>query len=122
MRTFQFWLLTIGSIFVSLLYLEQVYLSRSIYQQQRLLMESQQIASYGPSYQNSWKQLAMRVYQASKQDDALADVLKRNDIAIQVSHPEPTPAPAPVAQPAQVAPTPQTSTKSSGQSKQNLNP
>jgi hypothetical protein len=99
MKGIRFWILTTGSVFVCLLYVEQIYLSRAIYQQRQVLIDSQQIVSYGQSYESSWKQLAARVYLASRQDPALADVLKRNKIAVQANKPAssdvPTPQPAP---------------------------
>jgi hypothetical protein len=83
----KFWILLVGSLVVCALYLEQIYLSRAIDQQQRILLEAQQFASLGPTYENSWKQLATRVYQMSRNDKALVEVLKRNQIAVQVNPP-----------------------------------
>jgi len=83
MKHLQFWILLVGSLFVCALYVEQIYLSRAISQQQQILYSSQQAASLGVTYNSSWKQLATRVYEMSRQDPALADVLKRNQIGIQ---------------------------------------
>jgi len=102
MRSLHFWILLVGSIIVCALYFEQIYLSRELYQQQRFLVDSQQIASMGAAYESSWKQLATRLYQESRQDEAMAEVLKRNQIAIQVNKPgsASAPVPAPTTAPA----------------------
>jgi len=95
MRSLRFWILLVGSLFVCGLYLEQIYLSREIYQQQRVLMGIQQFISLAPRYEESWKQLASRIYQVSQKDAALADVLKRNQIEVQFSKTASSAAPAP---------------------------
>ena len=78
-----------GSLAVCGLYLEQISLGRAIDEQQRALVEAQQFASMAPTYENSWKQLATRVYQMSRDDKAFLDVLQRNQIAVQ-SNPAPS--------------------------------
>jgi hypothetical protein len=111
MRKVKFWVLLIGSILVCALYLEQIYLSRSILHQQKILVEAQQFVSLTPSYESSWKQLATRVYEMSLQDDALADVLKRNQISVQVKPSSPSSGSAPQAAPAPAPTLPASPTK-----------
>jgi hypothetical protein len=86
MRAAQFWILLLGSSFVSVLLIKQIFLNRDFNQEQRVLVESQQTASTGPAYENAWKQLALHIYQGSRQDPALAEVLKKENVEI---HPNP---------------------------------
>jgi hypothetical protein len=76
MRTFQFWLLVLGSTLVSALMIKQIFLSRELNQAQRVLIDSQQLAASAPEYENAWQQLAKHIYLASRQDPTLAAVLK----------------------------------------------
>lgn len=82
MRPFQFWILLVGSTFVSVLLIKQIFLERTLLQTQRGLIDIQEVASTGPAFKNAWEQLAVRVYQASRQDPALAQVLKNAKIEI----------------------------------------
>lgn len=106
MRPFQYWILVLGSTFVSVLLIKQIFLERTLDQEQRGLVSTQEIASSGAAYENAWKQLAVRIYQASRQDPALAEVLKNAKIDIHgapatgggaapTTTPSATPAPAP---------------------------
>jgi len=111
MKNLRFWILLGGSVSVCALYLFQIYLSQKIFTEQRILMQGQQFASMEGTYEASWKQLATRLYQVSSKDPALAEVLKRNNIAIQpgkpgttgaapsIPTPPPMPAPVPVQPP-----------------------
>jgi len=103
MKNLRFWILLGGSLCVCALYLLQIYLSQKIFAEQRMLMQGQQFASMSGTYEASWKQLATRLYQVSSKDPALAEVLKRNNIAIQANKSgatETAPAPASVQLPA----------------------
>jgi hypothetical protein len=82
MRPFQFWILLVGSTFVSVLLIKQIFLERTLLQAQRGLINTQEMASTGPAFESAWKQLAVHVYQASRQDPALAEVLKNAKIEI----------------------------------------
>jgi hypothetical protein len=82
MRALQFWILLLGSSFVSILYVKQIFLSRDLNQVQRLLVESQEMISQGATYENAWKQLAMHIYQGGRQDPALAEVLKLENVDV----------------------------------------
>lgn len=98
MRALQFWILLLGSTFVSILCIKQIFLSRQLNLAQRVYVDSQETASTAGSYEEAWKQLAIHIYQASRQDETLADVLKNEKVDI---HPNATPGtgtvPAPVA-------------------------
>jgi len=111
MRAAQFWILLLGSSFVSVLLIKQIFLNRALDQEQRLLVESQEIASTGSTYENAWKQLARYIYQAGRRDPALAEVLKKenveaheNPVANAGSAPAPTPSTPPASSQTPVAP------------------
>jgi hypothetical protein len=97
MRALQFWILLLGSSFVSVLFIKQIFLSRDLNQAQRVLVDNQQTASGGPTYENLWKQLALHIYQASRQDPALAAVLKSEKVEIHSGAPAGTTTPTPPA-------------------------
>jgi hypothetical protein len=82
MRAAQFWILLLGSSFVSVLLIKQIFLGRALDQEERLLVDSRETASTGPGYENAWKQLAIHIYQASRQDPALAQLLKNANVDI----------------------------------------
>jgi len=82
MRSFQFWVLLLGSTFVSSLLIKQIFLSRALNQEQRILADSQEMADSATTYENAWKQLALHIFQASRQDPALAQVLKNDNVEI----------------------------------------
>src|ERR1017187_6839978 len=86
MRAAQFWILLLGSSFVSVLLIKQIFLGRALDQEQRLLVDSQETASTATGYENAWRQLAIHIYQAGRQDPALAGVLKNANVEI---HPSP---------------------------------
>ena len=87
MRSFQFWVLLLGSIVVSFLLIKLALLSRSITQKQRDLVETQETASSASGYENAWKQLSLRIYSASRQDPALAQLLKNDNVEIHTKVP-----------------------------------
>jgi hypothetical protein len=87
MRSLQFWILLLGSTFVSLFYFKQIFLARDLNQEQRILLDSQEVISQGNSYESMWKQLALRVFQASRQDPELADVLKKENVQVRAAPP-----------------------------------
>jgi hypothetical protein len=103
MRSFQFWILLLCSTFVSILYLKQIFLSRDLNQAQRVLVDSQEAISQGNTYENMWKQLAMRIYQASRQDPVLAGVLKKENVQVRAAPPTP-PGSTPGATPSSASP------------------
>jgi hypothetical protein len=82
MRAAQFWILLLGSSFVSVLFIKQIFLSRALDQEQRQLVDSQETASTGSGYENAWTQLAKHIYPASRQDPALAQVLKNANVEV----------------------------------------
>jgi hypothetical protein len=82
MRALQFWILLLVSSFVSLLLIDQIFLSRALNRQQRMLVDSEEIVSSATAYENNWKQLAIHIYQASRQDPALVEVLKNEGVSI----------------------------------------
>jgi hypothetical protein len=82
MRAVQFWILLLGSSFVSVLFIKQIFLSRALAQEQRQFVDTQQTASTAPGYEDAWKQLAVHIYKASREDPALAQVLKNENVDI----------------------------------------
>jgi len=92
MRGLQFWILLLGSSFVSILLIKEISLSRALYQEERQLADSQETAAAGQGYETAWKQLAIHLYQASHQDPTLSDVLKTEKIVIRTTT-SPTPVP-----------------------------
>ncbi len=82
MRALQFWILLLGSSFVSILLIKQIFLSRQLNLEQRIYADSQQTAASAATYEGAWKQLAVRIYQLSRQDPPLADVLKNEKVEI----------------------------------------
>ena len=87
MRALQFWILLLASSFVSLLLIEQIFLSRALNRQQRMLVDSEEMVSTATTYENNWKSLAIHIYQASRQDPALEEVLKNEGVAIRSGQP-----------------------------------
>jgi len=94
----------LASTIVCGLMIKQIFLTRELNQLQRTLLESQDVVSQGSSYENAWKQLATHIYQASRQDPALADILRKENVAVHENAPAPT-------QPAPPAPGTAASTK-----------
>jgi hypothetical protein len=86
MRGFQFWILVLGSSLVSILLIKQIFLNHALRQEQRLLVDSQEAASNGPAFESAWKQLAVHIYQVGRQDPALLQVLKKENVGV---HPNP---------------------------------
>lgn len=82
MRAAQFWILLLGSSCVSILFIKEIFLGRAINQEHRQFVDSQETASTGPGYEDAWKQLAYHIYQASRQDPALAQVLKNSNVDV----------------------------------------
>ena len=82
----QFWILILGSLLLCALILKEIFLSRSLSRQQLVLLDVREVVSTGPGYEKAWQQLALPIYQASRQDPALAALLKNEHIAI---HPNP---------------------------------
>lgn len=97
MRNTQFWILLVASTLVSVLFIKQIFLSRALDREQRVLVDDRETASTGVAWQNTWQKLALEIYKASRQDPALAAVLKNDNVAIHT-------APAPVTGPAAAPP------------------
>jgi hypothetical protein len=97
MRSVQFWILLLVSLAVCALYLKQIQLSRTTFFQERALADSQEAVSRSSTYENGWKQLAIRLYETSRQDPQLQQVLKDAGIGIHSSPPGTTPPAAPPA-------------------------
>ena len=110
MRNFQFWILLLGSFVITGLMVKEILLSRAVFAQQRVLVDEQETSSMAAAYQNTWKQLAVHIYQASRQDPALADLLKKDHVTISTTPPAKTPPPAPAPAAPASAPAPATST------------
>ena len=87
MRSFQFWVLLLGSFLVSGLLIKQTFVSKALIAEQRIMVDNQEIASTGAAYQNTWKELAVHIYQASRQDPPLAAVLKTERVTISSTPP-----------------------------------
>jgi hypothetical protein len=99
MRAFQFWVLFFGSLVVSGLLVKQIFLSRAIISEQHILVDNREIASTGEAYQTTWKELAVHIYQGSRQDPPLAAILKTERVNISTTPPAsilPPPAPSPL--------------------------
>jgi hypothetical protein len=117
MRALQFWILLFGSFFVSGLLIKEIFLSRTIAQEHRVLVDSQETAASGPNWENAWKQVALRIYPLSLKDPALAEMLRSEKIEVSRVNPltgagsapgtAPTPTPTPSA-PAAPSKTPAT--------------
>lgn len=105
MKKFQFWILLLGSAFVSALMIKQIFVSKAIVAAQRLLVDNTETASQGPAYQNTWKQLAVHIYNASRQDPELAAVLKAENVAVGTTPPPKPLIPSPSSKTPSPAPT-----------------
>jgi hypothetical protein len=102
MRAHQFWILILGSLLVWALIGKEILLSRDLTWKQLDLVKIRDVVSTGPGYERAWKQLAMPIYQASRQDPALAALLKKQTIEIRANPPADAgspPASAPAASP-----------------------
>jgi hypothetical protein len=82
MRALQFWILLFGSFFVSGLLIKEIFLSRTIALEHRVLVDSQETAASAPDWENAWKQVALRIYPLSLKDPALAEMLKSEKIEV----------------------------------------
>jgi hypothetical protein len=108
MRALQFWVLLLGSFIVSGLMMKEILLERDLNKRRQDLVDSQEIANSGPAFENAWKQLAMRIFQNSKQDQAMIDLLKRDGVQVRANPTTDT-----SAQPATAAPLPMVPPKTS---------
>jgi hypothetical protein len=79
-----YWFLIAGTVVAALLVVDRIFLNQAIHRERQSLAMSQQAAASAPGYENAWKQLAAGIYRASAQDPALAAMLKRHEITIQV--------------------------------------
>jgi len=105
MRTFQFWFLVICSSVVSALMIKQIFLIRAVTEEQRTLVDTQEVISEGTGYQTAWKQLAYEMVETGHQDPALAAVLRSANLQVRPHSPAGTPSPSPIIPP----PTPSSS-------------
>lgn len=95
MKAGQFWILIVCSIVVSILLNKTVFLGRDIDREQRTLVDNQETASTATTYENAWKQLAIKIYQTGHQDPEMIDLLKSEGVNIHIGVPPPSgPAPA----------------------------
>ena len=85
MRAFQFWILLLGSFVVSVLMIKHIFLEREINKARAELVDSQETANTGPAFENAWKQLAMRVFEDSRQDTALNELLKKDGVQVRAN-------------------------------------
>jgi len=101
MRGLQFWILLLGSLFVSGLLIKQIFLERALDQERRVLVDSQETVSNGQDWQGSWQKLAADIYQAGPQDPAFVEIFKKENIAV---HEKPAADAGPVAPTTSAAP------------------
>ncbi len=113
MKSTQFWLLMVLSIAVTCLYFKEITLSRTIVRAQHTLTDDQETADSATLYEKRWQNLALSVYEASKQDPAMADLLKSEGIHVHQVGPE-TPNPAGMRMAPGASSAPGTSTKPLG--------
>jgi hypothetical protein len=85
MRPFQFWILLLGSFLVSALLFKQILLQRDLGKKRQELADYQEVANTGAAFENAWKQIAMRIFQDSRQDQALSDLLKRDGVLVRAN-------------------------------------
>ena len=81
-RGIQFWTLLLLSTAVSLLMIEQIFLSHAIIREQHVLVDSHETADTDSIYQSGWEKLAMRVWRAGAENPAMFDLLKSEGIAV----------------------------------------
>jgi hypothetical protein len=91
--------------------IKDVFLARALNQQQRVLVESQQLAAAAPEYVNAWTKLAESIYRNSRQDPAFEAVLKKSGVEIRSDS---GPAPAATAPAPATAPMPSVPPKAPG--------
>ncbi len=72
--------------------IKQIYLSKAYVAEQRILVDNTETASKDQGFQNTWRQLAVHIYQASRQDPDLEAVLKRENVRVGTT-PPPLPQP-----------------------------
>jgi hypothetical protein len=104
MRALQFWILIFASTVVGASMIKQIFLTRELNKQHRTLVEYQQVISEGTAYQNAWQKLAMSIYQASREDPTLAEVLRKESVEVRATHNTDNGAATPPAAPGQEAP------------------
>jgi len=96
MKKFQFWILLLGSACVSALMIKQISLSKAVIAEQRILVDDTETASKDQAFLNTWRQLAVHIYQASREDPDLAAVLTNENVRVGTT-PPPPPQPPPSA-------------------------
>jgi len=106
MKKYQFWILLLGSAFVSALMIKQIFLSKAYVAEQRILVDDTEIASKDQGFQNTWRQLAVHIYQASRQDPDLDALLKNENVRVGTTPPPLPQAPAPLSSPKTPSPAP----------------
>jgi len=94
MKAGQFWFLIICSIIVGILLNKTVFLSHDIDHEQRVLIDNQETAATATTYENAWKQLAVKIYQAGHQDPEMMNLLKSEGVNIHIGVPPTESAPA----------------------------
>ncbi len=81
-KGFQYWILLIAAGVIGILYISQIFISRSIIHEQRFLVDQSKVAETGPYYKQAWQDLAVQVWRGSLQDPALLDLLKSEGIGV----------------------------------------
>ncbi|HEV3273109.1 MAG TPA: hypothetical protein VGZ93_13095 [Candidatus Methylacidiphilales bacterium] len=115
MRTLQYWILVFGSFFVSVLLIREIFLIRDLRQAHAQLVECQEKISQAGGYERSWKAIISDFYRVAPNDQALAELLKKNRLGLRPhpsanagSAPASTPSAAPDSSKPPVAPVPPT--------------
>jgi hypothetical protein len=109
-KSLQFWVLLLLSSAIFLLYLAEIFLSRSIMKEQRFLVDQNKVAESAGYYKNGWENIAVESWKLSQQDPVLLDYLKSEGVGV---HEGPPPGSAPAgtnAAPAVPAPAPEPAT------------
>ena len=95
MRSTQFWVLLLASLVVTILYFKEITLSRGILHEQKLLVDDHETADTAATYETAWRDLALRVYQGSRQDPALMDLLNSENVKVHQGPPPGAPGASP---------------------------
>jgi hypothetical protein len=81
-RGIQFWTLLLLSSAVSLLMIEQIFLSHAIIKEQHILVDAHEAAESDSIYQSAWEKLAMSIWRSGARDPAMLDLLKTERIKV----------------------------------------
>ncbi len=70
------------SLVVFALYVSEIFISRGIIKEQRILVDQRELADAGPYYKDAWQKLAVQAWKGGAQDPTMIDLLKSEGIAI----------------------------------------